>query len=84
MDINKSEKQTLTVAYKNEDDADVARRILLVMKVRIDEMNASEAARSLHMSESWGTKWAKRYREGAWTGSRPGPEAAGRPRCIRA
>ncbi len=78
MDISKSEKQTLTVAYKNEDDADVSRRVLLVMKVRIDEMNASEAARYIHMSESWGTKWAKRYREEGLDGLQTRPRS-GRP-----
>ena len=81
----KSEKQTLTVAYENEDDADVSRRILLVTYVWIDGMNASEAARRLKTSRAWSPKWAKRYRErGAWPGSGTCPEAAGRPRRVRA
>ena len=80
----RSRKQSLQKAYKAEKNAKVSRRIQLVMFILIDGMNASEAARQLKMSRSWGPKWARRSGERGWPGSRTCPEAAGRPRRIRA
>jgi transposase len=54
---------TLNQAYKNEKDADVRERILLIRRVRIDkkEAAASVAEDKLHRSRWWAYKWLKRY-----------------------
>jgi transposase len=52
----------LSQAYKNEKDADVRERILLIRRVRKDkEEAASVAEKELHRSRWWAYKWLKRY-----------------------
>lgn len=53
---------TLSQAYKNERDADVRERILLIRRVRIDKKEAASVAEDeLHRSRWWAYKWLKRY-----------------------
>jgi transposase len=52
----------LSQAYKNEKDADVRERILLIRRVRIDKKEAASVAEDeLHRSRWWAYKWLKRY-----------------------
>lgn len=53
---------TLSQAYKNERDADVRERILLIRRVRIDRKEAASVAENeLRRSRWWAYKWLKRY-----------------------
>lgn len=52
----------LIQAYKNERDADLRERILLVTRVRNDKKEAASVAEmELHRSRWWAYKWLKRY-----------------------
>ncbi|HZD35651.1 MAG TPA: helix-turn-helix domain-containing protein [Nitrososphaeraceae archaeon] len=53
---------TLIQAYRNEKDADVRERILLVTRVRNGKKEAASVAEmELHHSRWWAYKWLKRY-----------------------
>ena len=52
----------LKTAYRNEKDADVRERILLVTRVRTDKEEASSVAeKEFHKSRWWAYKWLKRF-----------------------
>jgi hypothetical protein len=52
----------LSQAYKNERDADVRERILLIRRVRIDKKEAASVAeKEPHRSRWWAYKWLKRF-----------------------
>ena len=52
----------LIQAYRNEKDADVRERILLIRRVRIDKKEAASVAeKELHRSRWWAYKWLKRF-----------------------
>jgi putative transposase len=52
----------LSQAYRNEKDADLRERILLVRFVREDKREASTVAeKELHRSRWWAYKWLKRF-----------------------
>jgi len=48
-------------AYKNERDARVRERILLVIRVSSDKQHIESVAKELHRARSWAYKWCKRY-----------------------
>lgn len=81
MKDTESKKQAFIGAYKREKDADVCRRLQLVIHVRINDKSASEAAQALRMSRSWGTKWARRYRDESIEGPKIASGPAGWPAC---
>ena len=52
----------LKTAYRNEKDADVRERILLVTRVRTDKEEASSVAeKEFHRSRWWAYKWLKGF-----------------------
>ncbi len=52
----------LDKAYKDEHDADVKERILLVRHILSDKQQHIESvAQELHKSRAWAYKWYKRY-----------------------
>ena len=52
----------LNTAYRNEKDADVRERILLITRVRMDKIEASTVAeKEFHRSRWWAYKWLKRF-----------------------
>lgn len=58
----KSIKSTvLDKAYKDERDADVRERILLVIRVLSDNQHIESVAHEIHRSRSWAYKWYMRY-----------------------
>ena len=70
---------TLSQAYRNEKDADVRERILLIRRVQIDkEEAASVAEKELHRSRWWAYKWLKRYDNSALDGLK-NKHRSGRP-----
>jgi len=52
----------LNTLYRNERDADIRERILLITRVRMDKKEASSVAeKELHRSRWWAYKWLKRF-----------------------
>jgi transposase len=52
----------LKTAYRNEKDADIRERILLITRVRTDKNEASTVAeKEFHRSRWWAYKWLKRF-----------------------
>ncbi|MGH9910568.1 MAG: winged helix-turn-helix domain-containing protein [Nitrososphaerales archaeon] len=57
-----SSDAVLNKAYRNEKDADLRERILLVRRVREDKKEASSVAeKEFHRSRWWAYKWLKRF-----------------------
>jgi len=69
----------LVQAYRNEKDADVRERILLIRRVRIDKKEAAGVAeKELHRSRWWAYKWLKRFDNDSLDGLR-NKHRSGRP-----
>jgi transposase len=52
----------LNTLYRNERDADIRERILLITRVRMDKKEASSVAENeFHRSRWWAYKWLKRF-----------------------
>ena len=69
----------LKTAYRNEKDADVRERILLVTRVRTDKEEASSVAeKEFHRSRWWAYKWLKRVDNAGLEGLR-NKHRSGRP-----
>jgi transposase len=70
---------TLSQAYKNERDADVRERILLITRVKMDKNEASTVAeKEFHRSRWWAYKWLKRFDNNGLDGLR-NKHRSGRP-----
>ena len=69
----------LSQAYRNEKDADVRERILLIRRVRTDKKEASNIAeKEFHRSRWWAYKWLKRFDNGGLEGLK-NKHRSGRP-----
>ena len=71
----------LDKAYKDERDAIVRERILLVRRVLSDRQDIESVARELHRSRSWAYKWHKRYHDEGLEGLEDKPRS-GKPPTI--
>lgn len=70
----------LIQAYRNEKDADVRERILLVTRVRNDKKKASSVAENeLHRSRWWAYKWLKRFDNAGGLDGLKNKHRSGRP-----
>lgn len=70
----------LKTAYRNEKDADVRKRILLVTRVRTDKEEASSVAeKEFHRSRWWAYKWLKRFDNAGLEGLLKNKHRSGRP-----
>lgn len=76
-----SRNKSLQMTYDTEKNARVCRRILLVMYIWTDGIDASEAARRLKISRAWSPRWARLYRERGLAGLQDLPRS-GRPPAI--
>lgn len=47
--------------YKNESDPMIKERLLLILKIKYDNIIPSQAGRELRRSRSWASKWWRRY-----------------------
>ncbi len=65
-------------AYKNEHDASVKERLLLIIRVSFDKQHIIAVALELHRSRAWAYKWYKRYNDEGLEGLRDKPRS-GRP-----
>lgn len=77
------QREALENAYDREKDADVSRRVLLVLKVRYDGMKPSHAAKELRRDKSWATIWLRRFDGEGLGGLRTRPRS-GRPPKVAA
>jgi transposase len=69
----------LKTAYRNEKDADIRERILLITRVRMDKNEASTVAeKEFHRSRWWAYKWLKRFDNAGLEGLR-NKHRSGRP-----
>ncbi|MDG6967764.1 MAG: transposase, partial [Nitrososphaerota archaeon] len=71
-------RQALEKAIREEHDADLRLRTLLVLKVKYDGIGQNQAARELHAQSSWAVTWARRFEEEGIEGLRTRPRS-GRP-----
>jgi transposase len=71
-------RESLERACREERDADVKLRMLLVLKVKYDRMGQNQAARELHAQSSWAVVWVRRFEEEGIEGLRT-RERSGRP-----
>lgn len=71
-------RETLEKACNEEKEADVSRRMLLVLKVRFDSVKRSRAAKELSRDKSWATIWLRRFDEEGLDGLKTRPRS-GRP-----
>lgn len=83
MIVTESEKDTLMNLYKKEKNADIAKRLQLIILIRVDGKSASTAAKTLHMSRSWGPKWYKRYMRGGADALKSMPKSGRTPKVPR-
>jgi putative transposase len=67
--------------YKEERDADVKERILLVRRVLTDKQHIESVAQELHKSRAWAYKWYKRYNDKGLDGLKDKPRS-GRPPLV--
>jgi putative transposase len=65
-------------AYRNEHDASVKERLLLIIRVSFDKQHIKAVALELHRSRAWAYKWYKRYNDEGLEGLRDKPRS-GRP-----
>ena len=77
----KSNSTKLDRVYRNESDARVRERILLIMRESSDKQHIESVARELHRARSWAYKWCKRYRDEGMEGPRDRPRS-GKPSAI--
>lgn len=71
-------REVLEQAYKQEKDADVSKRMLLVLRTKYDGIPASHVARELHRHKSWTTMWLRRFEKEGIEGLKT-KERSGRP-----
>ena len=74
----KSNSTKLDRVYKDERDARVKERLLLIVRVSSDKQHVELAASELHRSRAWAYKWRKRYRDEGMEGLRDRPRS-GKP-----
>ena len=80
--LHQLKSHLLDKRYKNERDARVRERILLVIRVSSDKQCIQSVARELHRSRSWAYKWYKRHSdEGLEEGMKDKPRS-GKPSIL--
>jgi transposase len=71
----------LSKIYRNEHDASVKERLLLIVRISIDKQHIESVATELHRSRAWAYKWYKRYNDEGLEGLRD-RQRSGRPSFI--
>lgn len=71
----------LDKTYRNEHDAHVKERLLLIIRISSDKQYIEAVASELHKSRAWAYKWYKRYNDEGLEGLRDKPRS-GRPSFI--
>jgi hypothetical protein len=75
----------LNTLYRNERDADIRERILLITRVRMDKKEASSVAeKEFHRSRWWWAyKWLKRFDNAGLEGLKNSIEVVGLQKCRK-
>lgn len=68
----------LSKVYRNERDARVKERLLLIIRISSDKQHIEYAASELHKSRAWAYKWYKRHKDEGIEGLRDKPRS-GKP-----
>lgn len=76
-------RQVLEGACNREKDGEVKARILLLLRVKVDRVRSAQAARELHMTRAWASKWVRRFQEEGLDGLKT-RKRSGRPPKIPA
>ncbi len=71
----------LDKVYRNERDASVKERILLIIRISADKQHIELVAQEVHKSRAWAYKWYKRYNDEGLEGLRDKPRS-GRPSFV--
>jgi len=74
-------RQVLEAACNREKNGEVKARILLVLRVEVDCVRSAQAARELHMTRAWASKWVRRFQEEGLDGLKT-RKRSGRPPKI--
>ncbi len=73
--------QEILRVYRNEHNACVKERLLLIIRVSSDKQHIESVAKELHRARSWAYKWHKRYMDEGLEGLRDRPRS-GKPSAI--
>ena len=76
-----SNSTKLDRVYRDERDARVKERVLLIMLVSSDKQHIESVAKELHRARSWAYKWHKRYMDEGLEGLRD-RQRRGKPSAI--
>ena len=76
-----SNSTKLDGVHRNERDARVRERILLVIRISSDKQHIESVARELHRARSWAYKWCKRCSDEGLEGLRD-RQRSGKPSAI--
>ncbi len=79
--VDASPEELLEGAYRREGDPQVKERLLLVLRVRGDGVTAAQAAREVHRTRAWASKWLRRFERYGLDGLKDAPRS-GRPPKI--
>jgi len=79
--VDESSKELLEQAYRQEGDPHAKERLLLVLRVRVDGVTAAQAAREVHRTKAWASKWLKKFERYGLDGLKDAPRS-GRPPKI--
>lgn len=77
------EIRQLKHAFRMEKDADVSKRLHLIILMQRDSMDAADAAAHMSMSRTWGRKWYRRYRNEGIAGLQTRPRSGRPPKVHR-
>lgn len=80
MKKTKCDKQAIIDAHKREKNLDVYKRLQLVKWVFVDGKTVAKATEEMNMSESWGAKWCKRFKDVGIDGLQTRPRDGRPPR----
>ena len=81
MKKTKRNKQAIIDAYKKEKNVHVYKRLQIVKRIFVDGKSIAEATKEMNMSESWGSKWYKRFTDEGLDGLKTRPRS-GRPSRV--
>ena len=76
-----SNSTKLDRVYRNERDARVRERMLLIIRISSDKQHIESVAGELHRARSWAYKWCKRYRDEGLKGLRD-RQRSGKPPAM--
>ena len=77
------DRKELTNLYKKESDPNVKERLLLVLKVKVNDMIPARVAMELHRSRTWASDWLARYSKEGIEGLKNKPKSGRQPKLSQ-